>query len=200
MDVLHVGLGWDPTTDCPSKQPCGLPSRPDFAAPPAEERLEQQVRIADSNHSSSADAFCPPIERAMLLRALIVLCHAAAMGVNALVSMPHVTRTPPTMLMVPVDCDRFLCAGKEVSKYSGTGIRIHHRDPIVADCARQPGRISFSRKLVRTSTSRTASALAAGHFLRVAIEVSANQQHSTDRPAFPKRDLGGPDTHARLKK
>ena len=36
----------------------------------------------------------------MSLRALLVLGHAAAMGVTTLVSTPHVTRTPPTMLMV----------------------------------------------------------------------------------------------------
>ena len=74
------------------------------------------MRTADSNHSFSADAFYPRIERAMLLRALLVLCHAAAMGVATLVTVPHVTLTPHIMLMVPLDCDRLLCAGDEVSK------------------------------------------------------------------------------------
>ena len=90
------------------------------------------MRTADSNHSSSATAVCPAIKRAMPLRALLVLCQAAAMGVNTLVSMPHVARTPPIMVTVPVDCDRLLCAGKEGCKQPGTGIRIHQRDPNMA--------------------------------------------------------------------
>ena len=67
-------------------------------------------------------------------------------------------------------------------------------------CALQAGRTYFSLKLVRTSTSRSASALAVAHFNQVAIEVCAILQHTTARPACIDRDLGGPDTHARLKK
>ena len=116
----------------PQALPCGPPKKPDFAAPPAEERLELKVCTADSNHSPCATAICPPIERSMLMRALLVLCRAAAMGVTTLVTVPHVTRTPTIMLMVSLHCDRLLCTGKEDSKWSGTGIRVHHRDPSMA--------------------------------------------------------------------
>ena len=91
--------------------PCGSPKWPDFPAPPAEERLELKARTADSNHPSNAEALCPPIKRAMLLRALLVLCRAAATGVSRLVSALRVTRTPAIMVMVTGNCDRLLYAG-----------------------------------------------------------------------------------------
>ena len=66
-------------------------------------------------------------------------------------------------------------------------------------CALQAGRTYFSLKLVRTSTSRSASALAVANFNQVAIEAHAHLQHTTARPACTERDVGVPDTHARLK-
>ena len=67
---------------------------------PAEASLVGQVRSLNLNLWSSAEAVCPVVERAMPLRALIVLRHIAAMLVTPLLRAPPLVRIPVFMLML----------------------------------------------------------------------------------------------------
>ena len=53
----------------------------------------------------------------MLLRALVILCHYAAMAVMLSCVCHPVTRIPAIMLIHAAYCNRLLCAGLEVHKY-----------------------------------------------------------------------------------